>query len=97
MTIRGRSPLMSEPSCVTFVATMTAMYDGSADGGFELFPGSVVQLALAGTTPFAKPFNPAGPSPPLRALTFDHCAPQKVTLPLAVKSPTTKSPPCACP
>src|SRR3954468_2943341 len=95
MILRGRSPLMTEPAWVTFVATMTDMYDGNAVGGFELFPGSVVQLALAGTTPFAKPLKAAGPSPPLIALTFAHWAPQKVTFPVALRSPTTNSPPSA--
>src|SRR6266849_7808697 len=92
------SPEIFEPDFVTLLDTRMPMYAGTAAGGFELFPGPVVQVMphFGGSAErvAAKPLKLAGAAPPLRLLTFDHFAPQKVTLaPIwALWSPTTKAP-----
>jgi len=69
---------------------------GTLAGGEELLPGVVdhvpphaggVLLRL-----FANPLKLAEASPPLREFTFDHRAPQNVTEPVSLLSPTTKEP-----
>src|SRR5215213_4108366 len=93
----GASPLIVEPLWLMDDDTMTAMYDGTDDGGFELLPGCVVQLVSVVEAPglVSNPLNAAGAAPPLRPLTFHHCAPQYVTgVPTAAFwSPITKLPP----
>ena len=71
-------------------------------GGFELLPGSVVQVPPQATLVgvFAKPFIAEGPTPLESELLFAHCAPQKFTdLPIvgapAERSPITNAPPAA--
>ncbi len=53
-------------------------------GGLELLPGPVVQVMPhfggSAESVTAKPLKLAGAVPPLSLLTFDHFAPQKVTL-----------------
>src|SRR6476661_1717713 len=99
MTMCGASPLIVEPLWPMDDDTMTARYDGTDDGGFELLPGCVVQLVSEGENAgaVAKPLNAAGAAPPLRLLSFHHCAPQYVTeVPTAAFwSPITKVPPAA--
>ena len=97
-TILFASPEIFGPDFVTFVATSTPMYAGTVAGGFELFPGPVVQvmphLGDSAESVAAKPLKLAGADPPLRWLSVDHCALQKVTLApvCALWSPTTKAP-----
>src|SRR3954471_18558816 len=90
------SPEVTGPDLVTWLATSTAMYDGSAPaGGGVLLPGSVVhevpQPGAGGVS--SKPLKLAGAEPPLSVFTPDHCAPQNVTAPVALRSPTTNDPP----
>jgi hypothetical protein len=72
------------------------MKDGTATGGAELLPGLVVQLPpqLGGVVlrVLAKPLKLGGACPPLKEFAFDHWALQKVTDPVAPRSPTTKEP-----
>ena len=89
-------PEIVEPDFVDELVTITAMYGGSGPaGGGELLPGSVLQVEPhAGVAGFlAKPLKSEGAEPPLREFVFDHCAPQKVTVPIEVKLPTTNAPP----
>jgi len=92
------SPEMVGPDFVTLVDARTPMYAGTLAGGFELAPGPVVQVRphFGGSTESveAKPLKLAGAGPPLRLLSCDHFAPQKVTLaPIcALWSPTAKAP-----
>ena len=95
MTIMGTLPEMVGPVFVTELEAITAMYEGTLSGGFELFPGSLVQLPqqLCGAVS-ANPLKALGAGPLLSEFTFAHCAPQKVTvLPTAaLTSPITKEP-----
>src|SRR5438445_5550721 len=89
-------PEIVEPDCEIELETITPISAGSGGaGGGGLLPGAVVQLTphagLAGA--LAKPLNAAGALPPESELTFHHCAPQKVTEPVALWSPTTNAPP----
>src|SRR2546422_6148765 len=98
MTTLGTSPEMVGPDLVTGLEAITAMKGGTLAGGPELFPGSVIQLPpqVGGAVLVwsANPLKARGAGPPLRELTFAHCAPQKVTvLPTAaLRSPITKEP-----
>src|SRR5437879_2010682 len=98
MTILGTSPEIVAPDLVTGLEAITAMKGGTLAGGPELFPGSVIQLPpqVGGAVLVwsANPLKARGAGPPLRELTFAHCAPQKVTvLPTAaLRSPITKEP-----
>src|SRR5919106_4285261 len=98
MTISVTLPLMVDPVLVIWFETITAMYGGTAAGGPELLPGSVVHMAPQPGTAwlFSKPLNAFGAGPPLSALSFAHCAPQKFTVvpgTCGVRSPMTKAPP----
>ena len=44
MTILGTSPEMVAPDLVIELEAITAMKGGTLSGGFELFPGRLVQL-----------------------------------------------------
>ena len=90
---------MVEPDFEIELATRTTMKAGSGGGGGpELLPGSVdhawpqagLELGL-----LANPLNAADAGPPLRKLSLDHWAPQKVTAsPTAAgRSPITNEPP----
>src|ERR1041385_2337394 len=77
---------------------ITPIKGGTAAGGFELFPGRLIQFPpqLGGTVLvwLAKPLKASGAEPPLSPLIFAHSAPQKVTdwpIPVSI-SPTTKEP-----
>src|SRR5437016_5822653 len=84
--------------CVTLLATITAMYAGTALGGGALFPVVLVQLPpQAGGVLLrflAKPLNAFGADPPERLFALDHCELHHVTVaPSAtLLSPTTKDP-----
>src|SRR2546425_1897190 len=95
MTILGTSPEMVAPDLVIELEAITAMKGGTLSGGFELFPGRLVQIPpqVCGAVS-AKPLKALGAGPPLSELTLAHCAPQKVTeLPMAaLRSPITKEP-----
>jgi len=58
-------------------------------------PGPVVQPVpgFGVVADSAKPLNADGAEPPLGKFSFDHCAPQKVTAPDALRSQITKVPP----
>src|SRR5437016_3282050 len=89
---------MTGPLFVMCVETIAGMNSASgAGGGSELLPGFVVHGVPHSGAPsneFAQPLNDAGAAPPLRVLSFHHCAPQNVTaLPtVALPSPITKLP-----
>src|SRR6266480_1386112 len=92
------SPEIVEPDWLMELETTTAMKAGRGPGGGGvLLPGSVdhwvPHAAVEGVS--SKPLNAAGADPPLSVLSFDHCAPQKVTLVprAALPSPITKLPP----
>jgi hypothetical protein len=89
-------PVISDPDLVTVLELITAVKDGTLAGGPELLPGDVDQLPpqLGGVllSVLANPLKLAGAAPPLSEFTFDHCAPQNVTDPVSVWSPTTKEP-----
>ena len=74
---------MVEPDFVIELDTMTEIYDGTVFGGPELFPGSLFQLPpqVGGFVlgELANPLKLDGAEPPLKELSFDHCAPQNVT------------------
>jgi hypothetical protein len=95
MTILGTSPEMVEPDFVIELEAITAMNEGTLSGGFELFPGLLVQLPpqVLGAVS-ANPLKALGAAPPLSELTFAHFVPQNVTvLPTAAsRSPITKEP-----
>src|SRR5712692_9122158 len=90
-------PEIVDPDWLTELATSTAMKAGSgALGGRELLPGRVDQdppqsggLLLRVS---AKPWKLFGAPPPLNAFTLAHWALQKVTAPVALRSPTTNEP-----
>ncbi len=89
-------PEIFEPDFDVELVTMTAMYAGSGPAGGEaLLPGSVLHVpphcGVAGLT--AKPLKDDGALPPLSEFDFDHCAPQNVTEPVSLLSPTTNAPP----
>ena len=87
---------MTDPFTVIELETITVMNSGTAAGGPELLPGSLVQVLpqVAGCVlvALAKPLKVAGVAPPLNELALAHFAPQKVTwLPTsAFLSPMTK-------
>ena len=87
---------MFDPDLAMALETITAMKDGTLPGGEELLPGCVDQLpAQVGgvlLSVLANPLKLSGADPPLNEFTFDHCAPQKVTDPVSLWSPTTKEP-----
>lgn len=94
MTISFTSPLMTGPLLLTLLETITAMYCGTVDGGFELSPGRVVHVPphVGAAVPFSKPLNEFEAGPPLKGLLCDHCEPQKlIVAPLDrfAKSPMT--------
>src|SRR5688500_14164442 len=82
MTIFLTSPEMIEPSFVTLLDTTTAMYSGTAGGGPELLPGSVIHSDphVGAALVFSKPLKLGGATPPLSWLFWCHCEPQKYTL-----------------
>src|SRR5437867_5941239 len=94
--MEGISPEILFPDLETLLEAMTAMKEGTVAGGAGLLPGLVVQLPpqLGGVVlrVLAKPLKLWGACPPVKEFTFDHCAPQKVTEPVAVRLPTTKEP-----
>jgi hypothetical protein len=97
-TTVGALPAIVEPDVVIELDAMTAMYCGTVAGGPELFPGGLVHGSpqfggLFGVS-LAKPLKLDGAEPPLKLLTLDQCAPQKVTvLPtVAFWSPMTNDP-----
>jgi len=69
---------------------------GTLAGGVELLPGVVdhVPPQVGGVLLriFANPLKLAEAGPPLKEFTFDHWAPQNVTAPMSLRSPTTKEP-----
>jgi hypothetical protein len=73
------SPLTTEPSFCIELATITAMYSGIAEGGFELLPGSLAHEPphVGCSDPFSKPLNALGAGTPLIGLFLAHCEPQK--------------------
>src|SRR5260370_36214407 len=84
------------PDFVTFDVTITPMWVGIVPGECGLLPPMVVQIVApqAGTNVlFSKPLKDLGGEPPLSELAKNHRAPQNVTLPVLVLSPTAKSPP----
>src|SRR5258708_2626277 len=98
MTMWRVLPEIVEPDLAAELVTITAMKVGSGPaGGGVLLPGSAVQpLPQVGVVGFsAKPLKLRGAEPPLKELSFAHCAPQKVTeVPVAAfRSPMTKLPP----
>src|SRR5262245_31172694 len=97
-TILMTLPDTWEPNLLTAVGTNTAMNDGTVAGGPRLFPPELVHVmphATGAENPSAKPLKAFGAGPPLRVLTFAHCAPQNVTDAAgdALTSPTVKTPP----
>src|SRR6266851_5462954 len=90
-------PEIVDPVWSTEPDARTAMKDGKgASGGAELLPGSLVQFPpqFGGVllSASAKPSKLRGARPPLSEFSLAHCAPQKVTAPVALWSPTTKEP-----
>ena len=67
---------MVGPDLVIELEAITAMNEGTVAGGFELFPGSVVQVPPqadgVGLVWSAKPLKAAGAEPPLREFTVAH-------------------------
>ena len=67
---------MVEPDFVIALDTITAIYVGTAAGGFELLPGSVVHDAPvdAGVVELrlANPLNAGGAAPPVKEFRFAH-------------------------
>src|SRR3954465_4392169 len=89
-------PETVEPDFVTLLVTTTDMYAGSGPfGGGGLLPASVVNVPPhVGDAGFlAKPLKAEGAGPPFTVLEPDHWSPQKVTVPVALPSATTKAPP----
>jgi hypothetical protein len=96
-TILTMSPEMVEPDLLTWLETRTPMKEGSEAGGFPLFPGPAFHISPqdGGVLVLeAKPLKLSGAAPPLRELSRDQLALQKVTVvPLALLlSPITKAP-----
>src|SRR5205823_13492062 len=91
-------PEIFDPDLWIDPLTTTAIAEGTLAGGFELLPGRVVkvppQVGGLVLVRSAKPLNEGGAGPPLRLLSFDHCAPQYVTaVPVAAfRSPITNEP-----
>jgi len=87
---------MTDPFMVIELETITVMNSGTATGGPEVLPGSLVQVPpqVAGwvLVALAKPLKLAGGGPSLNEFDLAHFAPQKVTsLPTsAFLSPMTK-------
>jgi len=72
---------MVSPDLEIALDAITAMKEGTLSGGFELFPGSLVQFPpqLCGAV-VANPLKEFGADPPLSELSFAHCAPQNSTV-----------------
>src|SRR6266849_7688989 len=92
-------PLILEPDWVTLLETITLIRPGSVAGGAELLPVVVVQVEtqVSAVGLLAKPFMDDGALPPLKLLSFAHCASQKSTWlptvgPPAERFPMTKAP-----
>ena len=95
-TIFGVLPEIVDPDCATPLATRTPINEGTVLGGFELFPGPVIQVVPhpggSALRVFANPLNAFGAAPPLSALSVLQSELQKVTAPAALWSPMTKEP-----
>jgi hypothetical protein len=75
VAISAVSPEIVDPDLLIELATATTMIRGRVAGGFELFPGSVVQFSpqTGGLVdPSAKPLKLGGAEPPLIGLSFHH-------------------------
>src|SRR5947209_3779943 len=80
MAMANVSPEMIGPDLVIVVETTAFTVLWSVDGGFELLPGSVVQVSPQAAGGLSmKPLKEGGAKPVLRGFSFHHWAPQKAT------------------